>query len=277
LGASLGLFGPRTALNVAHELRCLKANVRLAGGYLRGLALSEPISPFLLFGLQRSGATFFGDLLAQHPGLTWAGEISVQQAYFPALHLRRLAAATSAARPGFKVFPFQLSRKREVPKDGYGQLDIVRGRRTLDKLASKNWKFINLQRRDILAQCVSLTRALQTGFWHARSELQDDTEQQTQLDLQLFEQNLTALLAFRRYEAELFSKIEIMRVSYENDLENLEAHQATANAAFRLLGVPEIPVSTRFIKIAQRPLSTRILNYEEIARIAKRLDVRVDP
>jgi LPS sulfotransferase NodH len=216
-------------------------------------------------------------LLDQHPDLTWLGESFAQRAYYPALYLSGIAALTGAARPGIKIFSFQLSRKSEVPKDGYGRSDIARGRQILSSLAAKNWKFIHLSRTDIFAQCVSLTRAAQTGFWHAKSELQDVDNEPARLELCEFERYLNAFLAFRRYEADLFSGLEALRVNYETDLQVSEAHQATADRAFRFLGVPKKPVSSKFIKLGAPDLRKQIGNYEEIARAAERLGVNVAP
>jgi LPS sulfotransferase NodH len=267
------IFNANSMTNAKEELGTVKANLQLLNYYLRGLSIRNTIHPFIIFGLMRSGTTFFGDLLGQHPDLTWLGETFVQRAYYPALYLSGLAAATGVARPGLKIFSFQLSRKMEVPPRGYSRSDIGRGRRILSSLAARNWKFIHLSRTDIFAQCASFTRAAKTGFWHARSELEEAANLPVQLDLSDFERHLKAFLTFRSYEAKLFSEIEVLRLDYETDLEDLQAQQAAVDRAFRFLGVPNNSVSSRYVKLGAPDLSIQIENYEEIARIVERFGV----
>lgn len=221
----------------------------------------------------RSGTTVFGDLLAKHPDITWLGEAFAERAYWPVRYLDGLGRSSPTRCFGLKIFSFQLCKKWQTPTEGYSECDIDRGRRILDELLTRKWKFILLRRAYHFAQCVSLTRAAQSGEWH-RLEERGAADDRARLNLFRFELYLKHLQIFRKYEEELFSAIAKLELSYESDLLNPENHQATADKAFEHLRLPSIMVSSRYAKLAASRLDEQIENYDEVARIAERLGVR---
>lgn len=271
------ILGESAADQVRQALGRAKTNTRLLKHYVEGMAPAPGTKPFIVFGLMRSGTTFFGDLLGQHPDVTWLGESFVGEAYYPTLYLQGAARRTATACTGIKIFPFQLSRRTDLPTRGYNRSDIDRGRRTLDVMGTKNFKFIHLEREDIFSQCVSLTRAAQTGVWYTPADGETAYNGRVRLDLAKFEQYLNELLIFRRYERDIFAEIEMLRFTYEKDLQETAAHQESARKAFGYLGLPVVSVSSRFAKMGTSPLDRQIENYDEVVDLARCFGVPASP
>jgi FkbM family methyltransferase len=261
------LIGDKTTGHLREALKGARLNTRLVKDYLNGLILHEETRPFIVFGLMRSGTTLFGDLLAQHPDLTWLGEPFDQRIYCPILYLHGVTQAAPTDCAGLKIFPFQFSKRTDPPGDVYDRYDLDRGHRILDALRKK-WKFFYLVREDFFAQCVSFTRANQTGIWHRAAGLGTGDHNPIRLDLLKFEQHLNHLRVFRDYAHKLFSETEMLWLTYEADLQDPQGHQATADRAFRFLGLPTISVSSKLERIGLGPLDRQIENYDEVARLA---------
>ena len=130
-----------------------------------------------------------------------------------------------------------------------------------------------MRRSDVFAQCVSFTRASQTGVWHTTEELGAKSHGQVRLDLREFERYLKAFLTFRRYEEEMFSETEMLRFNYESDIRDAKCNQASAKNAFEFLGLPAATVASKYVKMAADPLDQEIANYEEVADLAHGLGV----
>jgi Stf0 sulphotransferase len=270
-------LGESAADQVRQALGRAKTNARLLKYYVDGLTPAAGTKPFIVFGLMRSGTTFFGDLLGQHPDVTWLGESFVGEAYCPILYLQGAARRIATPCTGIKIFPFQLSRRTDLPTKGYGRSDIDRARRTLDVMGTKNFKFIHLEREDIFSQSVSLTRAAQTGVWYMPAGGETAYNGRVRLDLGKFGQYLNELLIFRRYERDVFSEIEMLRFTYEKDLQDTAAHQESARKAFRFLGLALVSVSSRFAKMGTSPLDRQIENYDEVVDMARCFGVPAGP
>jgi LPS sulfotransferase NodH len=267
-----GLLGDKVAQQIREALRSVRWNAKVVKHYFHGLTGREATRPFILFGLMRSGTTLCGDLLGQHPELTWFGEAFDNRVHCPVLYLRGVARGAPTHCAGLKIFPFQLSR-RPYPLKDFDQNDIDRGRRILEALHSQSWKLIHLRREDIFAQCVSFIRASRTGVWHTSEAISTGINDRIRLDVSEFERYLNSLITFRRHEQCLLSEVEMLRFTYEADLRNPQRHQATADNAFRFLGLPTASVSSTLEIIDPRPFERQIENYDEVARLAQRFGV----
>lgn len=267
------LFGPALADRTGETLRDLDANLKFLGCYSRGLGSHMPANRFIILGLMRSGSTIFGDLLGQHPDITWLGERYIQQAYHPLLYLRGAARQASTSGVGVKIFSFEFARRMQVPATSFARADVDRGRGMLKRLRDSGWKFMHLERTDIFAQAVSFTRAMQSGQWHRTEPSAAGAKRPVRLDLQEFEQYLNSFLTFRRYERDLFPGFEMLRLGYESDLQSPEARSLSTARAFAFLGLPPAAVSSSYVKIGDSPLDSQVENYDEVARIAQRSGV----
>jgi LPS sulfotransferase NodH len=265
-------FGGRME-QITERLRRIRMNVRLLKHYWHGLTSRDKTNSFVLLGVMRSGTTLLGDLLEQHTDLTWRGEAFDQRVHYPVLYLRGVAREPLTSCVGVKIFTFQLSKRTEPPTKGYDQNDVDRGRRILDVLRVKNWKFVHLIREDAFAQCVSLVRATQTGIWHRTPDVRTGDSNKIRLDARQFERYLIAMMMYREYEQKVLSEVELLRLTYEADLYKSEAHQATADRTFGFLGLSAKVVSSRFLKLYGDPLDSQIENFDEVVRVARRLDV----
>jgi LPS sulfotransferase NodH len=267
------LFGSAVAERTGEALRGLDANIKFLRCYSRGLGSYTPPNRFIILGLMRSGSTIFGDLLGQHPDITWLGEHYIQQAYHPLLYLRGTARQAPTSGVGVKIFSFEFAKRMQVPATSFARADVDRGRGMLKRLRDSGWKFIHLERTDIFAQAVSFTRAMQSGQWHRTEPSAAGRKSSVRLDLREFEQYLNSFLTFRRYEQDLFPGFEMLRLVYESDLQSAEARDQSTARAFAFLGLPPAATSSSYVKIADSPLDSQVENYDEVARMAQRSGV----
>jgi LPS sulfotransferase NodH len=264
-------FADRAKEQVSEALVRGRTSARLFRSYLAKPVGSVGKTPFILFGLMRSGTTVLGDLLARHPDLTWLGEAYVQEAYCPTLYLNAIARSRPTPCVGLKAFSFQLSKQRN-PFIVHGRSDIARGRRILRRLRNGGWKFIHLTRNDTFAQAVSLTKASQSGAWH-RIAGDRGGSGRVRLDSLEFKLYLEFLKKCHRYEAEIFPGFEMLELNYETDLIDPVKHQAAADKVFGYLGLRPVSVSSQMVRLAGERLEAQVENIDELTRAAESLGV----
>jgi LPS sulfotransferase NodH len=268
-------FADRVKDEVSETLVRIRTSARLLRSYVGKPSGNANNTPFILFGLMRSGTTVLGDLLARHPDLTWLGEAYIQEAYFPALYLNAVARSYPTPCIGLKAFSFQLNMERN-PFIPHGRSDVARGRRILARLRDDGWKFVHLTRNDTFAQAVSLTKASQSGAWHRLAEDSGGSDR-VRLDSQEFKLHLEFLKKCHRYEAEIFPGFDMLELNYETDLIDPAGHQETADKVFGYLGLRPVSVSTQMVRLAGAGLDTQVENFDELARAAASLGVPAAP
>jgi hypothetical protein len=264
-------FADRAKERISEALVRARTSARLLPSYLAKPARSADKTPFILFGLMRSGTTVLGDLLARHPDLTWLGEAYIQEAYFPNLYLNAIARSCPKPCVGLKAFSFQLSIQRN-PFIAYGRSDIGRARHILVRLRDDGWKFIHLARNDTFAQAISLTRASQSGLWH-RTAGDNDSGERVRLDSLEFKLYLEFFKKCHRYEEEIFSGFGMLGLNYEADLLDPAKHQVVADRVFGYLGLPAVSVSSKMVRLGAERLDVQVENFDELTRAAESLGV----
>jgi LPS sulfotransferase NodH len=165
----------------------------------------------------------------------------------------RLAQLKGTTTWGFKLLAHHI---RWNPRD-YGE-DF------LGELAQRGWRFLTLQRRDLLAAVLSGLHAQHTQQWHFRT---DDATAFEQMSFEPAE--VIAWLhendRLDRWLTEVMRDVPQLRLTYEDDLRDASAHQRTLDTVCEFLGVPRSVASTCIKPIAPENPWSRVINADELA------------
>ncbi len=220
---------------------------------------------FLIFAQGRTGSTLLVDLLNTHSGIFCDGEIfnrqDVGKVFFPFLWVfnrSRRSFLEQKTCYGFKVKIYQLSKDQN-----FNEYEVL-----LKKLYGKGWKFIYLERENVIRHALSNLLAeeyMKKGF--QSTEKAKGTK--VKVDYNRLEQMANARLNYKKEENKIKQAIPGLEISYEKDLKDNTKHQNTCNRIMAFLGLEATTVKTKEIRKASDDLSENILNYEEVINYFK--------
>ena len=225
------------------------------------------------FHFGRCGSTLLGNMLRDHPDVTWAGEV------FHALHENEID--IRAIQDPFQMLlgPMRESNRRAFGfETKFQHLDSngldISFEEYLTQLQSLNFdRFIVLRRKNYLRQAVSVARGQLTKTWHVAPEIAKPVFKPFRLDptkIGLGGTDRELVDCFQYLDgvyqktAEIFTrlKIDCLDLCYEDDLEidPIIGFQKVAN--FLKLSSTDPEVSLQ--KLEARVLTEIISNYDEI-------------
>ncbi len=241
--ADAGQTRPFLKARTVAVLRLLEARAYLADR--RGAAASAGKKNVLIFGQGRSGTTLFENLMISTGHFTGRHEVLntvTREVLRPTPFVRGLGRLTPGQNVILHIKPEHLGRARRKR----GPVDA---RAFLEAMIADGWNIVHIQRRDILRQLMSKYLAKARGAYHKT----DDTEEEIRIEVP--EAEFIAQYERRRgllaQEDALLEALPNLRLSYEEHLEQPEAHQRTIDATLAGLGLDSRPVSTRLRKISK--------------------------
>lgn len=219
----------------------------------------HPPRRFVIVTPGRSGSEMLTDLLRSHPRVVCEAEILRERRLMPERFIAGRAARAGiagAAAYGFKIhcghFGYQVLRERP---------DYLR------RLVDAGTTLILLRRDNLLAQAISSTIAKRTR-WHWRQQ-DNATFSPFEVDpvevlmmTYLFEEADTFLTT-------LFADLPHLSLTYEDDLLEPAAQQATVARICGPLGIEAAPVHTDHVRFTPRALPDTVANWAEVASLVQ--------
>lgn len=241
--ADEGQTGPLLKARTIAALRLLEARAYLADR--KGPSASAGKKNVLIFGQGRSGTTLFEQLMVSTGHFTGRHEVLntvTREVLRPTPFVRGLGRMTLGQNVILHIKPEHLGRARRKR----GPVDA---RAFLEAMIADGWFIVHIQRRNILRQMISKYVAKIRGAYHKT----DDAEEDIRINVPEAEfiaqyERRQGLLA---QEDALLGGLPNLRLSYEEHLEQPDAHQRTIDDTLARLGLDQRPVSTRLRKIGK--------------------------
>lgn len=223
----------------------------------------------LIFAQGRTGTTLLENLLCSSGHFSRNGEVLKPRTHriaFPRPYLEGLARERPNDNYICHVKPYHLDLHRE--KFGLRPVDTDR---FLTSLSASGWKIIHLTRENKLRQFLSLEVAKARGAYEKFDDRPED--QRIVVNREDFAREISFRIECERRQRESLAGMPHIEMEYERDLEDSEAHQATADRLFDYLGLERRPVATTLRKINARPIASIVENADELADWARELGV----
>lgn len=237
--------------------------LRAAARY--GLSLASPlVAPqrrFLIFCPGRVGSELLVQLLDAHPEIACDSEILADRRTFPDRYLEFRAVQRSGR--GVKAY----GAKVIVAHLRYIQ-PIDDARRWLEQHISSGTALVTLERRNLLHQAVSFSRAHKLGWHHTQGDA--PTDGRVELDPLDVAAHLYVLSANVDWFHEIVEGLPRLSLCYEDDLGNAEAQQRAADRVAVTLGLAPMPVRSALTRVAPASLQEALVNYDEVAALIRR-------
>ena len=219
------------------------------------LARRLPLRRFVIVSGMRTGSELLRSLLDSLDDVRCQGELLIEAKRWPVAYLNGRAAigGLDSRAWGCKIIDTHLQRLLPGSRPG--------GDRVLAELAAPGWSIVHLQRRDQLAQALSILHAMQ-GQWHFHGPARFDR----------FEADPATVIALlhmldcnARWLEAWLAGVPRTDVSYEDDLQGAERQAATVARLAALLGVPATVASTSLQAVAPAEPAGRLTNFPEVA------------
>ncbi|MBX2865386.1 MAG: hypothetical protein KTR27_17685 [Leptolyngbyaceae cyanobacterium MAG.088] len=208
---------------------------------------------FVLFGRGRSGTTALVSLLDNVKDIHCDGEILSRPVLLPQLYLQSCCANSHANVYGCKILSYHI---RDVQP-------ILKRRRFLNRLDNAGFKIIHLQRRNLFLHALSNLKARVFGFYQKKADGPARSKPITvQLESLLDWVQRSEQLA--KYELELLQGLNILSLTYEDNLQDSSHHQPTVDQICSFLGVPSSSATSAYRKQSSSCWQDEIANYQEV-------------
>ena len=224
--------------------------------FAKSLLVRNTPRKFLMVGRPRSGTTLLRRLLNQVDAVHCDGEMLHHAVLSPHRFLNRLAGIKTAQAYGSKLLSYQIFEVQKIA-DPAG---------FLSGLLADDYTLVHV-RRDTFDQALSLSTAQAGLGYHMQAGAQSAAREVT-LDPDLFERQVKHHAAMLDYEDLLFSQLPHLKVQYEDDLKQPQAHQPTIDRICAALGVPSGPVTADLKRVSER---TTVTNLEVLRNSAETL------
>lgn len=250
----------------------LHPDVLKRGGYMMEMkvlakaALSSKASKakFLIMGRPRSGTTLLKSLLDQVDDLTCEGEMLHDGVLQPRRFLNGLARKAPTPAYGCKLLSYQLVEVQRIKKPA----------QFLQSIQDDGFKLVHIE-RDTVDQVLSLLTAMESRAFSPEELKQLGRPDGTlTIDPALFKRALTTSLAYLDLETKLMERFPHLHISYERDLNETTAHQATTDKICDFIGIASSPVKTEIKKRREGRRADRFTNYAELGEVARSLGLK---
>jgi hypothetical protein len=218
----------------------------------------SPANKFFIFGQGRSGSSLLVSLLGSHPDIYCDSEIFGSPAsgkfLSPYLYIRHCSRKQEAAEKdfyGFKVKGYQLRKDQAIERP-----EIL-----IEQLINKGWKMIYLVRENILQHAFSSLMAEHVKAWTIKGSY---TPQPITVNCHRLKEIADWRIEQHKLDAPIVEAFPHIRISYEQDLANVESQIAGCNKIFNFLGAADYRVTTSLKKMTSSSLQENITNYNEV-------------
>lgn len=220
---------------------------------------SQPSYRFVLFGADFSGGQQVIDLLrrvadARYGPLpdTWTVEpVLKRRQFFPLQHIRYHQMLCSDYMFGFKLSAADLMVTHKMNEPG----------RFMDLLYDQGYKFIHLQRCDLMRHGIAILKAQQANHTNSK-RAHIDPQALIAILKQLDEQRLAG--------ATIVGQVPHLTINYEADLLDPNVHNATAQRLCRFLSLKQRQQVKYAIKLVHHRISDLVENYDEVCAALER-------
>lgn len=225
-----------------------------------------PIRRFIVFSSARSGSTFLINLIGHHRDVDVDYELFDHPRRWPARYLD--GRATLAFLLGARAWGFKLTfAQLRWFEDSFGP-----GHSFLERLRHQGYVVIFLDRRSHFLQALSHMHieAVSAG----RSEKKGHFNRGERFVFEPFVADPVEVIArlhwledFGSWAHAAIDGLAHVRLSYEDDIEPQEQHQATADKIFAALELPSVRVESPLVAVAPPTARERVKNYAELAEV----------
>lgn len=211
---------------------------------------------FVVHSLGRSGSTLLTDLLACHPQIECDGELLSHRLFItsPGRLVRNRATLFPSKAYGFKMRPRH-----------YADQGIANPAAFLAALHADGWRVLQLERRNLLRIALSWVTNEQTGVVHRTFRDAGHSRRARRFPPEALLRRLGRVAHDTAVERQALSAVPCLRLVYEDDILRTDTRQAAMNRVFEHLGLPPVPVSTRYVRLTSDRLEDFVENYQEIA------------
>lgn len=250
------------------SLRGIWTEARVLGASLTRPA-NRDVGKFLILCRARSGSTLLTQLLNAHPDITCDREVLARRVLFPLSYLNRLARKSPARLYGAKLLSYQMVQVQKF-RDPQAFLNA---------LHRDGFRFIHVARQSF-PQTLSLAMAQSSRVFHRATR--PGTGKATwqgqggaprgpvEIDVEDFVRRLSWSQLLLDYERQCLDALPHLRLSYETDLEDSAAHQATADRICDWIGARHQPVAGGLRKILPSDPRAIVANYPDLAAAVRR-------
>ena len=210
---------------------------------------------FVIFAQGRTGSTLLTSLLDSHSTIRCEDELLELPRVAPVAFVENRARGARAPWFGFHVKSYQLTENQRVR-----DLDaFLRG------LDGRGWKIVHLYRENVFSQVVSTLYAKRSGRYHFRTTDGEARPGAVTLDAEKLIRKMEFRASMLKAEFRALEGLDHIRITYERDLIDERGRNAALDRVQDFLGVPRERLSTELRKSVNRPLSSIIANYDEVA------------
>lgn len=218
-----------------------------------------PTKRFVIVTPGRSGSELLVDLLDSQPRIVCDREILNERRLAPERFVGGRAA--KAGMGGAEAYGFKLFCGH------FGYQPMRQGDNLVRRLHDQGYEVILLRRENRVAQALSAAIARQTR-WHRR---QEDGGGFTPIAVDPVE---VVVHAFLFEESDAFLETVVadlphLRFTYEDDLTEPAAQQATVDRICARLGLAAAPATSDLVRLTPRRLGDKVANFDEVARILR--------
>lgn len=209
---------------------------------------------FVIIAKGRTGSTLLTTSLDSHPDLICADEILNRPQIDALRYADRYARRVRSDGFGFHIKPDQIIRVQ-----GFRDLTTFARR-----MAESGWKIVHLQRRDVVAQYVSVLRGLQSREWHRSTSKRPGSTPKLHVDVDDFLSRIQKRRAGFGRERAALSGVDTFHLVYEDDLRRPEDRTRRLEALQSWLGLPVRALESPLRKIADRDPLDVLANAEAV-------------
>jgi len=243
-------------LNKIHYIRQYPSFIRKEiFFYTRALLKKDNKKKFIVYCHTRTGSNLLCDLLDSHSKIQVARMVlspeTTKKLFFPIRYLKGYCIESKKKLCGLRIHPFYLD---------YQGMD---SQNFLLKLYQAGWKIIDLRRRNLVRQQISVLIAKKRNQWI--NTLENPLEK-FKIDIDGIEliKRIQEQEIHLAHDKKMLEQIPHLTITYEDDLLRTEQHQKTVDRIFEYLGIESTPVTTKYVKTTPAQLSNIIENHEEI-------------
>lgn len=216
-----------------------------------------PRPRFILFGRGRSGTTALLSMLDDVPALHCEGEVLHDYVPFPYRHVLGRSVWSGASGYGCKILSYQV---RDVQTRLKCPEKFVR-----DLHNDGGFRVLYLHRTNLLRHALSNIRARREQF-HRKKGTAPSQARALRVDPDHVLEWMRSSEALSDYEDRLLDGVPHLSLTYENNVQDPEAHQETVDEICAFLGVESAPVESTYEKIAPPSLREGVANYDDLAQ-----------
>jgi hypothetical protein len=247
---------------------------RLAGSWLdtfQSVMGSRPHKPsFVVFDIGQSGGMLLGNWFRAHGKITFQEDILSQVVRFPRMSVYQHVRQSRGEVYGFNMTVEQLRQVQRLADPNQFVQDLHRG----------GCRIISLNRRDALRHAIATLKAYSVNCRFDASEPagKSSSKSSGQSSSQFagkssgkFTVDVSELIACLKYldnqrveASAILHEVPHLSLSYEDDLVDINSHEATAEKLSTYLNIPKITPVGSPIKLVHQQLADIVVNYDAL-------------